>query len=248
MPTITVFDGANTIGGNKIYVEEGSRGVFLDFGKNFGKYGRFYEEYLKNRTTRGIHDLLHLGLIPKLNIYRSDLIPSDISIASFPKLDVTAVLLSHAHLDHCGNIGLLDTGIPIVATPMSVAILKGLQDTTKSATDSDVAYISERAPLNEDPLYLESKPRSPYIGKDFLCTSEPPGALLEFLCGRPGQDGRNAKKLEPGTCMPFECRDVPFEVSAHEVDHSIYGACGYILRGEGGVIAYTGDFRLHGKQ
>jgi Cft2 family RNA processing exonuclease len=30
---------------------------------------------------------------------------------------VKAVLLSHAHLDRSGNIGLLDNAIPIVATP-----------------------------------------------------------------------------------------------------------------------------------
>ena len=98
MATITVDYGAATIGGNKIYVKEGGRNVFLDFGKNFRKYGRFYEEYLKNRTTRGIHDLLHLGLIHKLNIYRPDLVPPDISLSTFPKLDVKAVL-SHAHLE-----------------------------------------------------------------------------------------------------------------------------------------------------
>jgi ribonuclease J len=34
MRSLTVYDGANGIGGNKIYLEEGSQGVFLDFGKN----------------------------------------------------------------------------------------------------------------------------------------------------------------------------------------------------------------------
>jgi len=35
---ITVFDGADTIGGTKIHVEEGENGLFLDFGMNFAKY------------------------------------------------------------------------------------------------------------------------------------------------------------------------------------------------------------------
>ncbi len=65
MASLTVYDGANGIGGNKIYLEEGGKGVFSDFGKNFGKYGLFYEEFLKNRDTRGIHDLAYLGLLPK---------------------------------------------------------------------------------------------------------------------------------------------------------------------------------------
>jgi ribonuclease J len=32
MVKITVFDGSSTIGGNKIYLEEGDEAVFLDFG------------------------------------------------------------------------------------------------------------------------------------------------------------------------------------------------------------------------
>jgi ribonuclease J len=35
MTSITIYDGAESIGDNKIHVEEGGRGVFLDFGKNF---------------------------------------------------------------------------------------------------------------------------------------------------------------------------------------------------------------------
>jgi hypothetical protein len=64
--SLTVYDGGMGIGGNKLYREEGGKGVFLDFGKNFGKYGVFYEEFLKNRDTRGIHDLMYLDLLPKL--------------------------------------------------------------------------------------------------------------------------------------------------------------------------------------
>src|SRR5512137_2446117 len=87
-PGITVYDGANCIGGNKIYLDDGRDGVFLDFGKNFGKYARFYEEFLKSRTTRGIHDLLALGLIPELDIYRPDLVTADAMVSGSPRLSV----------------------------------------------------------------------------------------------------------------------------------------------------------------
>ena len=36
MVSLTVYDGAYGIGGNKLYLEENGNGVFLDFGKNFG--------------------------------------------------------------------------------------------------------------------------------------------------------------------------------------------------------------------
>ena len=129
---IRIYDGATTIGGNKIYVEEGGKGLFLDFGMNFAKYGDYFQEFLRERATRGIHDLLHLDLIPKLNVYRTDLIPSDVDVTRFPKLNVEAVLLSHAHMDHCGNIGLLHERIPVIATPTTLAVLKAMRDTSHS--------------------------------------------------------------------------------------------------------------------
>jgi ribonuclease J len=51
---------------------------------NFAKYGAFFQEFLKERSNRGIHDLIHLGMIPRLNGYRPDLIPADIDPASWP--------------------------------------------------------------------------------------------------------------------------------------------------------------------
>ncbi len=247
MTSITIYDGAQTIGGNKIFVEDGGQGVFLDFGKNFGKYSRYYEEFLKSRDTRGIHDLLHLNLIPKLNIYRRDLIPADVHISQYPKPNVAAVLLSHAHLDHCGNIGLLDNSIPIVASTMSIAIMKGMQDLAKSSADGDTCYFSERAPSKSEDLYLKSIASQDYIGKNFFSTDAIPHSLAAFLSRKPGQEGKRAKKLIPGALAPYLSLSLPFEVYAFPVDHSIYGSTGYLLLGDH-TIAYTGDIRLHGTQ
>ena len=247
MASLTVYDGANGIGGNKIYLEEKGSGVFLDFGKNFGKYGVFYEEFLKNRDTRGIHDLMYLDLLPKLNIYRPDLVPSDLVLGQFPSLNVAAVLLTHAHLDHCGNIGMLQKDIPLVASPESIVIMKGMQDTGVTSLETDTAYFSPRQPTDEKGLYLSSIAGMNYQGRDFCCTEEPSEALASFLSRKPGQDGKRAKKLDPGKCCCLDGLAFPFEISAHPVDHSIFGATAYILRGET-TVAYTGDFRLHGKQ
>ena len=57
MTSITVYDGTKTIGGNKIYVEENGKGVFLDFGYNFAKYREYFEEFLTDRPSRGIYSL-----------------------------------------------------------------------------------------------------------------------------------------------------------------------------------------------
>ncbi len=241
---ITVYDGATTIGGNKIYVEEEGSGVFLDFGMNFAKYGRYFAEFLSERSTRGIHDSLHLNLIPKLNIYRRDLIPSDVNVAHYPKLNVEAVLLSHAHLDHCGNISFLDERIPVIASAMTIAILKAMRDTGSFGVGSEIAYFTIREP-SDDPRVLKStKNNIPYRGRDFICTDSLTNTLTDFLCYRPGQESKNSKKLEPGDLCSLGEEDLSFSIEHCSVDHSIYGANAYVI---GDTIAYTGDLRLHGK-
>lgn len=245
--SLTVYDGAHGIGGNKIYLADGENGVFLDFGKNFGKYSAFYEEFLRSRDSRGIHDLIYLDLLPRLNIYRPDLIPADLSVSQYPALSVAAVLLSHAHLDHCGNIGMLRKDIPVVASPESIVIMKGMQDVGVYSLESGTAYFSPKQPSDDRGLYLGADRKLGYQARDFWCTEEPCEALTSFLSRRPGQDGKNAKRLEPGRCCCFEDADLPFEIFAHPVDHSIPGSMAYILHAET-TVAYTGDFRLHGRR
>jgi len=149
-------------------------------------------------------------------------------------------------MDHCGNIGMLRRDIPLVASPESIVIMKGMQDCGVTSLETDTAYFSPRRATDDLGLYLSSVAGMSYQGRDFCCTDEPSQALAAFLSRRPGQDGKRAKKLEPGKCCCFSDTAFPFQISAHPVDHSIPGATAYILRGET-TVAYTGDFRLHGK-
>ena len=249
MTAITVFDGVKTIGGNKIYVEENGKGVFLDFGMNFKKYHYFFQEFLKERSSRGIYDLLHLGLIPKLNIYRQDLIPPDIDISSYPKLNIEAVLISHPHMDHFGNIGLLNTDIPIIGTPIAFALMKGMADSSSLTMNLEAAFYSKKTKgLSEYTLKAIS---GAYKTRNIVCTENLSDNLEQFLT----TNIKNAPDKKMETLKPIECGDLcdlstnptQFEIDCYEVDHSIYGATGYILSGETS-IAYTGDFRLHGKK
>jgi ribonuclease J len=245
---ITVYDGAETIGGNKIYVEEGGRGVFLDFGMNFAKYGQYFAEFLNERAVRGIHDSLYLNLIPKLNIYRTDLIPSDVNVTAYPELNVEAVLISHAHMDHCGNVGFLHESIPIVASATTLAVLKAMRDSGRPGVGGEIIYHSPREPSEDDRvLKTSNSPKDPYRGRDVVCVGELNHKVKDFLCYRPGQESNRAKKLEAGEVCCIDDRELPFDVKAFEIDHSIYGAVSYILYGDT-AIAYTGDIRLHGKK
>ena len=240
MTSITVYDGSNTIGGNKIYVEENGKGLFLDFGTNIHDYDRFFQPYMRPRIYRGIHDLWHLDLIPHLNIYRQDLVPADLDISNFPKLDVKAVLLTHVHMDHYGNIGFLDENIPIVASAITLSLLKGLQDSYTHDAGSEVIYINrrERSPKDERLLI-----RGENIGRNLIATDLVNERIKEFLW----QQSTKTGTIKEGTLTLLEENKFPFLITPYETDHSVYGSVAYILRGEHS-IAYTGDIRLHGER
>ncbi len=105
MVTITCYGGVNEIGGNKILLEDGDTRIFLDFGMNFARYGKYYAEFLQPRTCNGIGDLLELGIIPDIdNIYRNDFLANEgRKLTEEPMVD--GVLISHAHASGhaCGS-------------------------------------------------------------------------------------------------------------------------------------------------
>ncbi len=249
MTSITVYDGANTIGGNKIFVEENGKGVFLDFGMNFKKYHYFFQEFLKERSSRGIYDLIHLDLIPKLNIYRKDLIPPDLDISMYPKLNIEAVLVSHPHMDHFGNIGLLNEDIPLISSPISLAFMKGMADSSSLTLNLEAAFYSKKTQGLSDKTLKAI--RGAYKTRNLICTEKIGNTLEQFL----STNIKNAPERQTGILKPLECGDfcdlsvnpTQFDINCYEVDHSIYGSTGYILSGDTS-IAYTGDFRLHGKK
>ena len=71
-------------------------------------------------------------------------------------------------MDHCGNIGMLRKDIPIVASPESITIMMGMQDTGVSSLESDTAYFSPRQPTDDLGLYLSSISRHVLPGQRFL--------------------------------------------------------------------------------
>ncbi len=250
---LLLLEGGNSIGGTKIYLEEQGVGVLLDFGIDYARWGRFFEEFLRPRVGRGIEDIWKLGLVPRVGgLYRSDLIPGDFQAAYELTLDVQALFLSHAHLDHCGLVGLLRGDLDMYASPLSGAIVKAMQDTGRLEFYGEIAYWSPRAPKPGDPRCLEAVPRSPYNGRRLLCLS---GAVSREL-DRFWQTPPNPKALEPGSTArklnPQPIQTAPDNINGlcfrtFPVDHSIPGAVALSFETDEGSVVYTGDLRLHGK-
>ena len=157
-PTLTLYGSVEEIGGNKILLEDGDCRIMLDFGIAFGRQQAFFNELLRPRTARGLLDLLALGLIPPLQgLYRADLTPPRLwqrmQTAPLyrdlrrgdgrPALD--AVFLSHAHLDHNGDLSFLDLAIPIHCTRVSAFIARAMQTTGMQTFEREMIIANPRA-------------------------------------------------------------------------------------------------------
>jgi ribonuclease J len=252
MATITVYGGAGEIGGNKVLLEDGDTRLFLDFGMSFGERSKYYEEFLAPRDGAGLLDLLEMGLLPPLRgIYRDDLLPTVDLWARYQQhsiyreLRVDGVLLSHAHLDHCGDISFLRPTIPVYCTAMTAFLAKATQDSGAAGLEKEVCYCNPRQTKEKEPLladYLGTA--GDYLQRAFVLadTASLPPEAAEFWRRSPAATkGMQAGELKLGATTLGALR-----VTHFPVDHSVYGACAWLAETSAGPVLYTGDLRRHG--
>ncbi|MFA5312693.1 MAG: MBL fold metallo-hydrolase RNA specificity domain-containing protein [Methanomassiliicoccales archaeon] len=235
---INVLTGSSSIGGNKILMKFDGRNVLFDFGYDYSVDKLYFDSYTNFRPNRGIHDPLEFGMLPRLGIYRRDMITDDCmaECSGFPHLKIDALFISHAHMDHFGMAGYLDAGIPFVATPMTLVLMKAIIDIT-SSPGTEAAYMSERECV--DGFFLKASRSADKVGRKLISTSSPEG-LEGFLSSSP----LRTKGIIRERCGSLDA--LGFEARCFEVDHSIYGAAAFGVKTSDGWVVYTGDLRTHG--
>jgi len=251
MLQITCHGAVGEIGGNKIMLEDNGSALMLDFGKSFGASGMYFDEFLQPRTNSCLRDLLALGLLPAIpGIYRRDLlihggawdsvagrgVPSsarrmfsselesydDYTSARGPRLD--GILLSHGHTDHCQDLSYVDPRIPVFCTQPTYAILRAAQDIGRGGFESEICECGIR--------------ECGECGKSSTFPGEP-------KIGTGDQDVPRAINVIEAH-SPFSVGG--FTVEAIPVDHSVPGACAYLIECPSGkTVFYSGDVRFHGR-
>ena len=129
MTKLTCFGGVSQIGGNKFLIESNGTRILMDFGMNFAEEGKFFDEYMGPRTCNSLADMSELGMLPKIEgLYRRDY-AKHMGFGGNEDTSVDAVLLTHAHIDHCGYVNFLRPEIPVYCSDASHAILQSFDDT-----------------------------------------------------------------------------------------------------------------------
>jgi len=129
MTDITFHGGVNDIGGNKFLVESKDTKIFMDFGMSFTAEGQFFSQFLGPRTSNSLNDMFELGILPKIKgLYRRDY-AKHMDFDGTEDTEIDAVLLTHAHVDHCAYIPYLRPDIPIYCSEESKLIMQNFDET-----------------------------------------------------------------------------------------------------------------------
>jgi ribonuclease J len=238
---IEIHGGIGEIGGNKIFVNIGDKKFLFDFGLSFGEHRKYFSEFLNPRKFNGIIDYLYLGLIPPINkLYRNDLItPFSNILNSDPYNIITtndnivdAFFLTHAHLDHFQFMGFLKQNTPIYMNWISNTILEHIISTSKDT------FLREILNFYEFHRMVPKKAKSDNGEIDYKRAKKNDYKRSEIK--------RPIRILKEGKPSRLKSAQGEVNITQFQTDHSIPGACSYIIENNGRSIIYTGDFRRHG--
>jgi len=126
---ITFHGGVHDIGGNKFLVEDRGTKILMDFGMSFRDEGKFFSQFMNARTSNSLKDLFDLGILPNIpGMYRRDY-TRHMDLGGDEETAIDAVLLTHAHVDHCKYISYLRPEIPVYCSEASKLIMQNYDDT-----------------------------------------------------------------------------------------------------------------------
>ncbi len=219
MVKITFHGGIGEIGGNQFLVEDGDTRILMDFGMSFKAEKDYFSEFLHARSSSVLKDMFKLCLLPDIKgLYREDHLLHDLGRKE--ATDIDAILLTHAHVDHCGYLSYVRPDIPVYCSPEARAIMQCFDDTSNTSQ------------------YTAIKPK-------FLVGESKTGLPKRITAkDEEGIISRNLEMIEPYKKIKIgSIQAIPLPV-----DHSISGVYAFQLETSSGLICNTADLRYHGRR
>lgn len=158
---------------------------------------------------------------------------------------VDAILLSHAHLDHIGDMASVSPEIPVSSSRMTAFISKVLLDTGPTG-QSGAPFLRLRTPRPDGLLHADDAHREYTLRPWHFLDGAPEG--------RPHADPLDnafafwaTPAAKAHETMPLHQPSPARRIEHWPVDHSLLGGVGYAVETEAGWVAYSGDIRFHGR-
>lgn len=136
----------NEIGGNKFLLEDRGTRIFLDFGKNYAREKRFFDEpWISPRKEE---HLIALNILPNMpGLYRAD----------EEEASIDGVLISHPHTDHYDAVRWLKEDIPAHMTPTARTMVLAREFSGRPGPSTDY-YIANWTKRNGRVTFRDLQP------------------------------------------------------------------------------------------
>ena len=183
---------------------------------------KYFSGFLKARGSNSLVDMMELGILPKIKgLYRRDY-AKHMNWGGDEETEIDAILLTHAHVDHCGYLEYIRPEIPIYCSEESKIIMQNFDDT---GVGSQYITMKEKFQFHKSEKGLTKDQMVKNQGDSVKI----PRKIIVF------------KKYEKFKINSIEVEPLP-------VDHSISGVYGFILYTSEGIIVNTADLRFHGRR
>lgn len=208
------------LGGNQFLLHDNGAWIMLDFGMNFDRMAKFYSFPFGPKKFRALETMLRLGIYPDIpGIYRQDYLKQ---MGRRPEdKTIDAFVFSHAHIDHIAGLHFLRHDMEVWMDRYSKIVAYSMQE-WGNLPFSDFIDIH---------LWGEEFPK---IREEGMKMHRGEGVRIarNFKCFRPPE--------------PFQVKHV--KITPYYVDHSLPGACGFIVDTSIGPLVFTGDLRMRGRR
>ena len=141
---LTPYGGVNEIGGNCFLLRSKECQILLDCGRSFKQENIYFAGFLQPRIGQGLTDFLEFDTLPRIQGLYDDSFNVDFGLE---KQKIDGVFLSHAHMDHYGNLNLLHESIPIHMGETAKLIIQSIQETSRPRFGRPFI----KSPTNENP-------------------------------------------------------------------------------------------------
>ncbi|MDP7141539.1 MAG: RNase J family beta-CASP ribonuclease [Candidatus Woesearchaeota archaeon] len=137
MVKIYAVGGYDEVGKNCTALEVGNEAVLFDLGIHLDSYIKYTED--EDIVNINANELMKVGAVPDISVLKD--------------INVKAIIVTHAHLDHCGAIPYLANkfGVPIICSPYTAEVIKAI------LRDEEIKINNKIIVLNAGSSYRISK-------------------------------------------------------------------------------------------
>lgn len=177
---ITFYSGLDTIGGVVMELIYQNSRIIMEMGTIYNPSFSLYDGNVNKRSTY-IKDGLWINDIPKIAGLYNEKEIKDLSLLSAENSTMqTAIFITHLHLDHMGNMGVVSDDVDVYLSKNAQIIEQALEDVDKGIFSKRKRYLDIPDEIYIGDIYVKSFCLNPNSYQDYSFYIETPDLKVHY--------------------------------------------------------------------